>query len=421
MPKTLAVFFDGTWNKPEEFEKPGIFTRLSTGVKAALGGKRHGSRTTTPVTNVLKLMRAVLPSTAKAQACANCKSPKLPATPQDQVSLYIAGVGTDPSPASKALEGLCGYGVDRNIQLAYQFVTQNYIPGDSLYVFGFSRGAFTARSFAGFLDVFGFIAPSEMSRLPEIYEEYEKMANAAGLEATKSWAREHVGKHPGWRSETTITVWCLGVWDTVGALRRINRRLTQFHQVELPNNVEHAYHAIAIHEFRRDFEPVFWTKNLSGRKNVEQVWFPGAHSDVGGGYPEDENGLSDIALKWMACKAMNVGLAIDTSYLKNLLAGPKNTRFHDSHEGRIIKWGDPLLRRMTKAQVQPLDPDFWATIRLHSSATALAPPVPTGPGAGNDMLRDAYVEAQKLVTRLVPQLPLLPPKALGVVYDSCLW
>src|SRR6185503_8622734 len=291
------------------------------------------------------------------------------------------------------------------------------IRGDSLYLFGFSRGAFTARSFAGFLDVFGFIAPSEMSRLPEIYAQYEEMADAAGLEETQHWASEHVKRHPGWRSEATIRVWFLGVWDTVGALRRFDRRLTQFHQVELPNNVEHAYHAIAIHEFRQDFRPVFWTKNLSGRMNVEQVWFPGAHSDVGGGYPEDETGLSNIALKWMACKAMNAGLAIDTDYLKSLLAKPKTTEFHDSHEGSIIKWGDPRLRDMTRAQFQPLDPDFWATVRLHSSATVLSPTLPRGSGDGKDMLRNALVEAKNQVTRLEAELRW----GAGVVYDSCGW
>jgi uncharacterized protein (DUF2235 family) len=417
MPKTLAVFFDGTWNRPEEFAKPSMSRRLSIALKAAVGGKRDSLKPTTPVTNVLKLMRAVWPSTSSALVCANCQKPECPTSPQDQVSLYIAGVGTDPSPSSKALEGLCGYGVDRNIQLAYHFVTQNYVPGDSLFLFGFSRGAFTARSFAGFLDVFGFIAPSEMSRLPAIYAKYEKMADAAGLEATQRWASDYVKKHRGWRSEATIDVWFLGVWDTVGALRRFDRRLTQFHQVELPNNVARAYHAIAVHEFRQDFQPVFWTKNLTGRSNVEQVWFPGAHSDIGGGYPEGETGLSNISLKWMACKAMDAGLSMDTEYLKALIAAPKTMEFHDSHQGSIIKWGDPRPRDMTRAQLHPADPDFWATVRVHASATVFSPVAPTGSGHGKDVLRSALVEAQKQVTSLEAELPL----GAGVVHDSCRW
>ena len=112
-----------------------------------------------------------------------------------------------------------------------------------------------------------------------------------------------------------IPIWFIGVWDTVGALgapgilQSLTRRYVRFHNTELPSNVTHAYQALALHELRKQFKPVFWTKRTSANQRIEQVWFAGAHSDIGGGYPE--HGISDITLRWMASKAEEAGLRLD--------------------------------------------------------------------------------------------------------------
>jgi hypothetical protein len=123
-----------------------------------------------------------------------------------------------------------------------------------------------------------------------------------------------------------IPIHFLGVWDTVGALgvpleviRWMIRKRIEFHDTELAPNVTYAYHALAIHEYRRDFPPTLWTVTRSGQ-TVEQVWFPGAHSDVGGGL--SETGLSDVTLLWMAERAMRIGLGMNLNYLSNTRPDP---------------------------------------------------------------------------------------------------
>jgi hypothetical protein len=428
--KTLALFFDGTWNGPEEVDAS-LVSRMSkltrqglTSLASWLLKKKQESDdeaiTLSPATNVLKLMRAVLadPTTAIA-TCAQCQRPASLASGNPQVSLYFEGIGTDTSPISRAIEGAFGYGIDRDIQQAYRFIVQNYRhKKDNLYLFGFSRGAFTARALAGFLDVFGIIPPREMRRLPELYLKYMDLAEQGGREKAEAFAKDVLH---GEKMEVTIEF--LGVWDSVKALRRPNMNQTFAHQVELPHNITYAYQALALDEVRKEFVPVLWTKIPPGAQKVEQVWFAGAHSDVGGGY--EEAGLSNVALRWMACRALDAGLALDVEYLRRL-ADPRSLH-HDSHQLKTVLWGAPTLRKLLLADYGADAAGFWSTIGLHEDA--LRSPTLTASLYGYadltgfqpdqdprllDALRKTHERRADLRAELDPSGP-------GIVRDDCRW
>jgi hypothetical protein len=148
-----------------------------------------------------------------------------------------------------------------------------------------------------------------------------------------------------------IEIRMIGVWDTVGSLgiplrglRALTKRKHQFHDTELSGIVEHGYHALAIDEYRVPFEPTLWAAKPKEKQTIEQVWFAGAHSDVGGGYPAA--GLSDIALEWMIEKARGVGLAFDAAVDGAYPVQPNpNGELHDSKTG---------LYKVTRSFVRPI-------------------------------------------------------------------
>lgn len=263
MIKRLVVCLDGTWNSPDQ-------------------GKENP-------TNVVKIMRAI-------------RSADDAGVPQ--IAFYDAGVGTDGSKFSRAVAGTVGRGLDQNVKDGYRFLANNWRAGDEVYLFGFSRGAFTARSLCGFLTAIGLLRKSKMHRMREAWEVYQtepKQRDPAHLASLRADA------------ETEVPVRCLGVWDTVGALgvpgellQGFNKEY-QFHDTELCGLVEHAFHALAIDEKRGPFGPTLW-QGKKGKtpeqKTVEQVWFPGVHSNVGGSY--DDAGLSDVTLAWMIQRVQDV-------------------------------------------------------------------------------------------------------------------
>jgi len=222
--------------------------------------------------------------------------------------LYLRGVGTD-TRLDRFLGGALGYGLDENIRRGYKFLSRHYRLGDEVHLFGFSRGAFTARSLAGFIGAAGLLRAEactpELENLAWSYYRTRPDDRSPGI-----WHRlaEHV--HP--REESCVN--CLGVFDTVGALgvplsilRAFNRMRFQFHNVELPSNTMLNLHAIALDEQRLPFAAAVWRRHkFKPAQNVtEQVWFPGVHADVGGGYADGEArvpgspALDDFSLDWM--------------------------------------------------------------------------------------------------------------------------
>ena len=273
--KRLVVCCDGTWNKPDN----------------------------EAITNVEKLARTVQ-SDPNATAGAY------------QLVYYVSGVGAGSYTVDRLLGGAFGFGLFHNVIACYRFLAQNYEPGDEIFIIGFSRGAYTARSVAGMLGRVGLLTKVSLveERLPAAVHMYQRidMPEGAFGESVDEFKHDHC--HPA-------TVTFLGVFDTVGALGvpGLKRLTPRFHDVQLSGQVLRARHALAVDETRLKFAPTFWeaAEDPPGAptedERVKQVWFEGAHSDVGGGYRE--TGLSDTSLLWMAREAHDAGLVFDVPLL----------------------------------------------------------------------------------------------------------
>jgi hypothetical protein len=259
----------------------------------------------------------------------------------DQISHYISGVGTermryaevnelrwharldDESTSSTAkrirkyLGGTTGFGIGSKIKEAYAFLVANYneVEQDRVYIFGFSRGAFAARSLAAFVNEVGLLLRNRLYLVPEAYEIYR---SGQGREFLEKYLQRKIGGKVA-LGENPIPVYLVGVWDTVSALGfpkpfdALSMNTDHHKTFEVPSNVSHARHALALHEMRILYPPSRWKKTHSVQDLV-QVWFAGAHADVGGGYPEKQ--LSDIPLLWMARQAQDLLLLLDTSVIK---------------------------------------------------------------------------------------------------------
>ena len=249
-----------------------------------------------------------------------------------QVIYYDQGVGSG-NVLDRYTGGAFGEGLEENIHDAYRFLVANYEPGDELFLFGFSRGAFTVRSIGGMVRKCGVLRREFVQHYRDaiaLYRSEHRPTDAAAMKFRKDYSVS---------GGEDIKIRFIGVWDTVGALgiplrgmRWLTRDKHQFHDTELSGVVENAFHALAIDERREPFAPTLWTHKPKPDQTVEQVWFCGVHSDVGGGYPEC--GLSDIALNWMIGKARGVGLAFDEVAMQAhpLQSNPQAER-HNSKTG----------------------------------------------------------------------------------------
>jgi uncharacterized protein (DUF2235 family) len=303
--RRIAVFLDGTSNTPEELRHIGNYDLLEP----------------PPITNVVRLLRGVVTDNTK--------------TDLPQIIGYFRGVATEGSTPTRLVDGLSGHGLSRIVLDAYRFISHNLewsgansatLYQDEVYIFGFSRGAYAARALSGFLNKLGLIRKDGLMLLPFFFSQYQKLLSKGEEFDARTLRIWENYVHPEYRS---IPVKFLGVWDTVGSLgipvtglSWITVDYDKFHDTTLTKNVTHAYQALAIHELRRPFKPVFWTKKADPSQTVEQVWFAGAHSNVGGGY--EQTGLSSYALDWMAYKAQQTGLVLDLPYFKSELGSRKN-------------------------------------------------------------------------------------------------
>lgn len=255
-----------------------------------------------------------------------------------QILFYDQGVGTG-NRVDRWTGGAFGHGLEDNIHDAYRFLVANWEPGDPIYVVGFSRGAFTARSIIGMIRKCGILKRESVKLYRQALEHYHRRDEGSeddhpDLPVYKDFRAEH-----SLGGEGTIPIRFVGVWDTVGALgiplrglRGLTRRKYRFHDTELSSSVEHAYHALAVDERRAPFEPTLWTSEPAAGQTVEQVWFAGVHSDIGGGYGERQ--ISDISLDWMIDKAEGAGLAVDEKVRQAIGSNPQPLApLHDSKKG----------------------------------------------------------------------------------------
>jgi len=250
--------------------------------------------------------------------------------PQRQVTYYHPGLGTmEPSGAltpvarkfTKGLGMALGYGLSDDISLAYSFLMEEYTEGDKIFLFGFSRGAYTVRAVCSLLHMYGLIRPLNEALVPYAIRmmlaiERARPGNSKENDAVRQYFDlANAFKHT--MSRTSCNPWFVGVWDTVSSIGWIANPL-KLPFVTNNSDIEIGRHAVAIDEHRAFFRNHLWRLpetpgTPSGPKDLKQVWFAGVHCDVGGGYPESESSLSKIPLDWMMQEAKASGLRIDAT------------------------------------------------------------------------------------------------------------
>jgi len=279
--KRVAVFLDGTWN------------------------------TVNDNTNVWRLKSLLAAAAADGTR---------------QVAYYHKGVGT--SFGTHGRGGMFGYGLNDEIIRAYEWLIDNYNLGDELFIFGFSRGAYTARSLSGFIGKCGLISIGAPLSVKELYDRYRRgsaVATISELLVQQKEGKKDVGIEERWmlKYSQIINIDFLGVWDTVGALGLpfgnlpiLGKADMQFLNTGLRVSNKFAFHALAVDEHRKAFAPTLWTVDYAKGapsphhhrplSQVEQRWFVGAHSNVGGGCQKDV--LPQLPLRWIMDKAACRGL-----------------------------------------------------------------------------------------------------------------
>ena len=321
MPQNLVVCCDGTGNEISE-----------------------------NISNVLKLYRTLR---------------KTPDQQPEQRVFYDPGVGTiaRPNPWNKTWQNtkttfglMTGYGLDDNILSSYQFLIDNYDEGDDIFLFGFSRGAYTVRVLAALVHQVGLLAPSQSNLADEGLAAYKdtslqaqretsRLAKAAETHSEADQplvADDRAAQFARIVSPRWPTIRFVGVWDTVASVIVPQRGLFRFKLEALPfaqtNPSVCAFRqAMSIDERRRMFRLLPWSEpqpfapnrfGPSGEhdaQNTKQVWFAGVHADIGGGYPESESALSKYPLIWMVEEAVKSGLVIDRPTLNHLAWGAART------------------------------------------------------------------------------------------------
>jgi uncharacterized protein (DUF2235 family) len=333
--KRLVVCCDGTWNSAD---RPAV----SNVEKIALAVK-----TNQPVS---------FPGPTSA--------PVSSARVQQEV-LYVTGVGTHGYLADRVLGGAVGAGLTANVNEAYRWLCVNYDPGDEIFLFGFSRGAYTARSVGGMIAAVGVLDLARLDRAgfgATLLEAETVYRTPTDTQAQKDARSKKAADFRRQHARADVTIRFVGVFDTVGALGIPGpaRHRMKFHDVTLGPTVEHARQALAIDERRMTFEPCIWTidPTLPAEKrpqSVEQVWFEGVHSDVGGGYKSLESGLSQFSLAWMMTEAAAKGLIFDPATLIAQFDPDARTQLHDSLSPlykvvNLVRNADQLLARSLRSQ-----------------------------------------------------------------------
>lgn len=398
--KRLIICFDGTWNR---LDAP------------------HA-------TNVVITAESVLPIASDGRA---------------QVIFYDEGIGTRKGETYRG--GLFGAGMVENLGDAYRFLIFNHTPGDQIYVFGFSRGAYTARSFAGMLSVCGLLRRSDASRVTEAIERYQSRAGdssayAEDMRLFRSKYSPHLcvsDEDEAWRctnvagyqtgQSNRLQVDYLGVWDTVGSLgvparyKLLNflNKKHGFHDTRLSTFIKSARHAVAIDERRRDFQPTLWDNiaELNEKAGAaadaddapyQQRWFPGVHGAVGGG--GERRGLSDQTLDWVLDGARKVGLEFDGAPHTPIFELAPDYRDHLRNSPPPESPGiiDRIMKVMPEVDRVP-GPDHMYEVSISARRRWLEKP---------ENLKDNATYRPLTLANVSAFLSNLDPKALGVGVET---
>ncbi|WP_320783279.1 DUF2235 domain-containing protein [Streptomyces sp. CRN 30] len=320
--RCLVVCCDGTWNTPEQ----------------------------PSVTNVHRLYNALDTRDSGGNR---------------QLAYYQPGVGTRGGLLGWLPGGIAGVGLSADVLDAYRWLTTTYEPGDRIALFGFSRGAYTARSLAGMISVCGLLdtrgrnAATIRYQIERVYDRRYRAADRPD----PLW-RTGLEFHYDPADAARIPVRFIGVWDTVGSLGIPDHlgilnlwdppRRHAFHDVKLNPHIRYARHAVAMDEHRGPFAPTLWEDGgQEPGQDLQQVWFPGSHKDVGGGHPE--TGLSDGALRWMVEEAQKAGIAFDEDMLRQITPDETDVLHEDARTGfrLLAQLYDPAIGPLLQPFFEP--------------------------------------------------------------------
>jgi uncharacterized protein (DUF2235 family) len=317
MGRNLVLLFDGTWNNARD------------------------------KTNVLH-MRESIDSTGEEDPF--------------QPTKCLSGVGTNWH--TWLTGGLFGRGLSENIQAGYAWLAGRHLANDNVFVFGFSRGAYSARSCVGLIRKCGLLKSADLALVQQAYALYRDKKIAPDHARAAAFRAAH---------SREIRVRFVGVWDTVGALGvplsgvPFSKDYYRWHDTSLSKIVDYGYHAIAADERRADYKPAVWTNQDHQKKpeniDIEQRWFIGAHANVGGGYekqPPDR--LPAIALRWIQEKAEAAGLKLRARQAADPLdcMAPVNDSFKEFVFGAYALFNRPYKRPFGRGVNETIDPSVWA-------------------------------------------------------------
>ena len=323
MAKRIVFCADGTWNGPQaRTDAPVIDVDADHGELARLG-----------VTNVVKLFGNLAGRVTPDTLALQNEQEKVLLNPDGsvaQIAKYLHGVGDSSNFLIRLLGGTLGVGIISRIVRGYTFISRNYEPGDEIHIAGFSRGAYTARALAGMIASVGLLNRAEYD--PADKNEAYRLGVAAWCKG-KNMSLNGAGKLTDLANHLlnfvsgffahklkpnqlipNVPIKSVAVWDTVGSMgipayagdKRYD--VFRFVDTKLSDKVQNGFHAMAVDELRLDFPVTAW----DSRAGIKQVWFVGAHADVGGGYSAQESRLSDIALEWMLKQLAEVGVRLAT-------------------------------------------------------------------------------------------------------------
>ncbi|KAM3070310.1 hypothetical protein ACMFMG_010142 [Clarireedia jacksonii] len=326
-PKRLILCCDGTWMDSDSgFTNPSLIPYQPTGALQV-------------ASNITRISRAFK---------------RYARDGTHQIIYYHSGVGTGSSMIDTLSGGMLGTGISENIREAYSFIAANYAPGDEIILVGFSRGAFTARSVAGMIKDIGLLTREGMNNFYAIFKDQEnfrnddyrdifpetpfpnKPKNAADYK--KRLEREDLTRvcDPDGKK---IVIQAVAVWDTVGSLGIPNIALLsklglphstkeyKFFDTNLSGSIRHAFQALALDEHRRPFSPAVWeVRDMENATDLRQVWFPGSHSNVGGGYEDQE--IANVTLAWMMDQLASIGVAFHDEAIETIFE--KSVQYYES-------------------------------------------------------------------------------------------
>jgi uncharacterized protein (DUF2235 family) len=333
MSKTIIFCADGTWDGAEDAGGESVLDSRDVAGELAAGS----------LTNVVKLYANLAGAPLPGAVALRDEDEKILQDADGtvlQVAHYLRGVGDSTNPLVALLGGVFGVGVIARIVRGYTFISRYYQPGDAVHVCGFSRGAYTARALAGMIAQVGLLDPGSYD--PNSGQQAYRLGAAAWAKS-KSIHLHSLGKLTPVATKVLaaieavaamelspknlradVPVSSVAVWDTVGSLgipeyvkgERVD--VLRFVDTALSPKVSNGFHAMSVDELRRDFPVTRW----DARPGITQVWFSGAHSDVGGGYPTSESALSDLTLRWLTSQLSGLGVRFATppSYVPNLAA-----------------------------------------------------------------------------------------------------